>query len=540
MPHASEHSHAQDFTGRTIRNFGGNLRFSPRYCYAPATESEILAILDRHAQGKIRVVGSLHSWSPLVVTEDVLLSLENFRDVQIDRDPDGAVWATIAAGCKVKHALNRLRSLANVTLPAIGLITEQTIGGVIATATHGSGRHSFSHYIEEARVAAFDAKTGQARIFVWNAGDSLRAVRCALGCMGVVLSVRIRCVPDYDIAETIVRCDDLDEALTSESRFPLQQFYLVPHLWKYFVQRREALPPPKRARTLIAGLYRIWWFLFIDVGLHLAIKTLLLLRNNPRWIRIFFRDLLPRMIPCNLTIIDRADRMLVMEHELFRHLEIEIYVPASRVKAAGQFVIDVLRVFDGSRPTLPPESAEPLKRIGLFDEVRSGLNTYSHHYPVTFRRVLRDEAMLAPSAGLESAWYAISFITYNSSREPFVKLATILGRAMAELFDARLHWGKYFPWGEREINNAYPERSAFCRACEAVDPNGVFRNDFVTSRLFNSKDTEVHREPVSSSRTLLESNGEKEIAEEFRTGLRNEKRKQEMPTKPVDARPAGT
>ena len=47
-----------------IANFGGNIQFTPRHFYAPITEAEVLDILDRHAAGKIRVVGATHSWSP--------------------------------------------------------------------------------------------------------------------------------------------------------------------------------------------------------------------------------------------------------------------------------------------------------------------------------------------------------------------------------------------------------------------------------------------------------------------------------------------
>src|SRR5437773_206903 len=71
---------------RTIANFGGNIRFRPRHYYAPRTEEEVLEILDRHADGNIRVVASLHSWSPAAVCEDVIVDLRHFDRVQLTRD----------------------------------------------------------------------------------------------------------------------------------------------------------------------------------------------------------------------------------------------------------------------------------------------------------------------------------------------------------------------------------------------------------------------------------------------------------------------
>jgi FAD/FMN-containing dehydrogenase len=64
-----------------ISNFGGNIRFTPTYRYAPSTEQEILEILDRHAHGKIRAVGALHAWNAGVVTDDVLVDLRHFSSV---------------------------------------------------------------------------------------------------------------------------------------------------------------------------------------------------------------------------------------------------------------------------------------------------------------------------------------------------------------------------------------------------------------------------------------------------------------------------
>ena len=86
-----------------VSNFGGNIRFTPRNLYAPATEAEVLDILDRHAQGKVPMIGARHSWSPIVVCEDALVDLRHFDRVEVKRRNDGTVWATVggAAGSRI-------------------------------------------------------------------------------------------------------------------------------------------------------------------------------------------------------------------------------------------------------------------------------------------------------------------------------------------------------------------------------------------------------------------------------------------------------
>ena len=469
-----------------IVNFGGNVRFKPREVYAPATEADVLAILDRHAHGKVRVVGALHSWSPAVVCDDALVDLRHFDRVEVQHDADGAVWATVGGGCLIKHLLPKLHRLADATIPSLGLITEQTIAGAISTATHGSGKHSLSHYIAELRVAAYDAN-GKARVTTWSEGAELQAARCAVGCMGIILAVRFRCIPRYEIAETMVRCATLDDVLAEEAEFPLQQFYLTPHLWSYFVQRRLVIPGFRPRRTVAANCYRAWWFFSIDIGLHLVIKALASVLRSPKLTRFFFRQLLPKLILTNVTIADHGERMLVMEHELFKHLEIEIFVPATHLREAAAFVQKVLQVFDGTCEPEGRTSLATVERIGMGDELWQYRATYTHHYPITFRRVLPDDAMISMTGGADEPYYAISFITYVEPRESFYALASFLARSMTHLFQARLHWGKYFPLTNADVEKIYPRLPEFRALCRQVDPNGVFRNEFTERILFGAR-----------------------------------------------------
>jgi hypothetical protein len=467
----------------TIVNFGRNVRATPRHLYTPTTEAEVLAILDRHAAGKVRVIGALHAWSPAIACTDVIVDLRRFDRIKTERTADGVVWANIGGGCRIKHVLRTLHALADVTLPSVGLITEQTIAGAIATATHGSGKSSLSHYVDEMRVAAYDPATGKARIYTWNGGAALRAARCAVGCMGIVLSVRIRCVPRYDVAETIVPCRALDEVLAEEDRFPLQQFYLIPHRWTFFVQRRVAAPFRDR-RSWSAKLYRAYWFLGIDLGLHLIIKFLVSLLQDRAATRWFYRRILPLLIVSNTTVQDHAERMLTMRHELFRHLEIEIFVRQRHVRPAAIFVQAILQVFDGALAEPPGAIASALAHVGLADELQHLRGTFTHHYPITWRRVLPDHTLISMTSGSEP-WYAISFITYQEPRERFLALASFLARSMMALFDARLHWGKYFPDSAADVAHGYAELAEFRALCRRVDPKGVFRNVFTERVLFS-------------------------------------------------------
>jgi FAD/FMN-containing dehydrogenase len=463
---------------KTVTNFGGNLKFCPGDFYLPENEADVLAILNRHAKGKIRVVGSRHSWSEAIVTEEALVDMSHFQQVEIERGADGETWANVGGGCPLKHILEELARKANVTLPAIGLITEQTIAGAISTATHGSGRPSLSHYMAEIRVAAYDAATGQGRVFVWNDGPHLRAARCALGCMGIILSVKFRCIRQYSIAETVRRYATIDDVLAQEGENPLQQFFLIPHAWAFYAQQRRVLPADHSGRSWYATLYRIYWFCFIDVGLHSSIKLCAAWLRSRRLVHLFYRWVLPWLIWQPRNLVERSDVALIMEHELFRHLEFEIFVPARHVRQAAHFVRQVLTVFDGA-DNIDPFTADELEKRGLLSRLMAQRGNFTFHYPITFRRVLPDDTLISMTAEASEPYYAISFITYVEPRDAFFQLAQFLAESMVALFSARLHWGKYFPLQYSAIEEAYPNLAEFRATCRQTDPQGVFCNDYV-------------------------------------------------------------
>ncbi|MFO1096018.1 MAG: D-arabinono-1,4-lactone oxidase [Planctomycetaceae bacterium] len=460
-----------------IVNFGGNLRFRPEHYYEPRSEEEVLDILRRHSRGQIRAAAALHSWSDLLIAADAVVCLKHFNAVTTQLDADGRTRVTVGAGCRIKRALKALRPLG-VTLPAIGLITEQFIAGAIATGTHGSGNHSLGHYVAEVRLAAYDSQTGEPRVFTINNGDELRAARCHLGCLGLILSVSFCARPEYHVGETNVRCASLADVLAREADHPLQHFFLVPHHWGYVVQQRRVVPPVEHPLYRFdMWTYLVGWFITMDVGLHLAFKLLVNVIKSRALTRAFFRAAMPYLLLEDKIYIARSDRILTWEHELFRHMEIEMFVPRRHLAAAIEHIRAVVTVCDGSADP-DPQVAARLQAAGLLDGLLGIRGVFTHHYPICTRRVLCDDTLISMASGEGEDWYAFSFITLEQPRDGFRKMAEYLAHSMRQLFGARPHWGKYFPLGTEEVCSVYPQLAEFDAICRRFDPHGVFQNDF--------------------------------------------------------------
>lgn len=465
---------------RTVSNFGGNIGFRPRHRYVPRTEDKVLEILNDHRDGTVRVVGAGHSWNQGIETSDALVDLRHLRHMRVDGDRRRV---TVGAGCRIGALLKHL-SKRGLTLPSVGLIDRQTVAGAVATGTHGSGRHSMSHHVGSMRIACYGAD-GRVRVRTVDSGITLRAARCSVGAMGVVLEVTLPCVPQYYVRERCVWRPGVDAVLGGEAEAPLQQFYLMPHAWTWLAHERSVAAENRRAGGAV--LYRVYWLTMIDVLLHLCVKFSASLMRSRRLVHLLYRRLVPAFVFPRWRVTDRSERQLLMRHDLFRHLEMEVFVPREHVVAATGFVTGILRAADHRDHELTAEVRSRIDSLGAGAVLDALRGSFVHHYPICVRRVRPDDTLISMSScsGMpEEDWYAISLITLTEPREPFQRVAAFLAETMTRLFRARLHWGKWFPLEAGRVAPCYPEVGAFKAICDDFDPRGVFRNRFLRRTVF--------------------------------------------------------
>jgi FAD/FMN-containing dehydrogenase len=482
-------------------NFGRNVQIESTSYFVPKTEAEVLEILNQNKGRSIRCLGRLHSWSKVLEGSDVLLDLRCFKNVLPNSVQ--AMSVEVGAGCQIKRLLAELEQKTAWTLPSVGFITEQTIAGAISTGTHGSGRHSLSHYVTGVRVARYDQQTGNAVIVDITAGEELRAARCSLGCLGVILSVTMQCRPKYIVEEHFREYQLLDEVLAAENKYPLQQFYLVPWRWSFIAQhRRES----ESENSRFVWLYHWYRFLLLDIALHLLVLLVVRVLAFPNVVKFVFRWIAPVCVIRNWRVKGPSSSQLVMEHELFRHVEIELFVQRHRLPDAIEFLKNA---FIASACQQAPKVSELHKQP--IDAIRAEIpevlrGRYCHHYPICVRKILPDNTLIsmASNAGIppnsesnvtykagllcDAAWYSITLTNYDRGqrRISFEQLAIFLSESMRRLFDARPHWGKLCSLPTDSLQSLYPAFDDFRQVCEQADPEGVFRNPWTTNLLQNA------------------------------------------------------
>jgi FAD/FMN-containing dehydrogenase len=224
-------------------NWSGSLRFTPRTCVWPANEDAIRAfVMDAAMRSRtVRVVGSGHSSSPLVLSPDILMSLRDLHGL-IDYDLQHS-RATLGAGTKL-HDVGVILHGVGLAMENLGDVDTQTIAGVIATGTHGSGRKLQNI---SATLIGVRAVAGTGEIVDWSIEEQpeyIRAARVSMGLLGVFTAVRLQLQPTYKLRrrEYCARTDDclahLDEIADAHRNF---DFYWYPR--RDEVKLRTLNPP---------------------------------------------------------------------------------------------------------------------------------------------------------------------------------------------------------------------------------------------------------------------------------------------------------
>lgn len=199
------------------QNWSGKLTAEPARIHHLRSEADACA-LARHgaATGQtIRAVGAGHSHAPLVPTDGIVVDTSALSGVR-SVDPE-ARRAWIWAGTPI-YALGRPLQDAGLALSNQGDIDRQTIGGAVATGTHGTGitLTNLSATVTAARIATADGELVECSSA--EAADAWQVGRLNLGAAGIVTQLEIQLRDAYrlrqrgwteHIDETIPRLHDL-------------------------------------------------------------------------------------------------------------------------------------------------------------------------------------------------------------------------------------------------------------------------------------------------------------------------------------------
>src|SRR5262245_14084874 len=408
-------------------NWSRTQRCEPAAIARPGSRAELVDVV-RRAVGPVRVAGAGHSFTAAVPTSGTLLSLERMARVL---DVDGPL-VRVEAGMSL-HRLSRELHLRGLALPNLGDIDVQSVAGALANGTHGTGARlpNLSAQVERMELVLGDGTEVEV-----GDGDRLRAARIGLGALGVVAAVTLRCVPSFRLRgvdepeplEDVLA--SLDERADAADHF---EFWTFPHSPLALTRTNTRTDAPREAPGRARG-----WFEDVLVDNH----TFALFNRVARRF--------PRTIP-------------------------SLHRTASRAASRRERVDWSFRVFASPRLVRFFEMEYAVPRPLAADAVRGArkiLERYPVSFPIEFRFVAADDALLSPAYGRDSAYVAVHLFEGMAWEAPFGEVEALMSG-----FGGRPQWGKWSFLGAEELAPRYPEWETFQSVRDQLDPHGRFAND---------------------------------------------------------------
>lgn len=177
-----------------MKNWAGNTTYSTDRVLAPRSVAEAQEMVAR--SDVLRALGTRHSFSRVADTSGVLLSTEHLNAIVEVGERAVVVEAGIRYGELGRDLARHGLALSNyASLPHI------SVGGAIATATHGSGARNQAL---ASSVAALDlVRADGSLIHLDRTDDVFDGAVVALGALGVVVRVTLEVVPEFELRQQV-------------------------------------------------------------------------------------------------------------------------------------------------------------------------------------------------------------------------------------------------------------------------------------------------------------------------------------------------
>jgi xylitol oxidase len=191
-----------------LRTWAGTYTFKARELVAATSVGDVQRAIA--AGGPVRALGSRHSFNDLADTTGTLISVTG-----IDPDPvldEAARTVTVGAGVTY-GALAAWLTRRGWALGNMASLPHISIGGTIATGTHGSG---VGNQVLSAAVAALEYVGADSELHRAQRGDpGFDGMPVGLGAFGVVTRVTLDIEPSYQVRQDVYTGLSWDRALAS-------------------------------------------------------------------------------------------------------------------------------------------------------------------------------------------------------------------------------------------------------------------------------------------------------------------------------------
>jgi FAD/FMN-containing dehydrogenase len=182
--------------GGVFRNWARRFRYRPQRIVLPTTEEEIVELVK--SSRSLRVFGSGHSFNSGVVSDETLVSLDDYSGL-ICKYPDKNQIA-VRGGTRVRDVV-KLLSDEGLAFEALPSHDAQSIAGILSTDVHGTGKNWGFVSDSVVRLKLVD---GEGEVHECEPSDDLfRAAVGGVGAVGIITEVVVQGVRRFNVDQRV-------------------------------------------------------------------------------------------------------------------------------------------------------------------------------------------------------------------------------------------------------------------------------------------------------------------------------------------------
>ncbi|MFA0812362.1 D-arabinono-1,4-lactone oxidase [Microbulbifer epialgicus] len=413
------------------RNWSGSQQCLPSKRLAPKDVTELQQVV-AEATGTVRAVGAAHSFTALVPTDDTIISLGRINGIA-DHDANSH-QATVFAGTRIADLGQPLEEVGQALINQPD-IDEQTLGGCLATATHGTGA---GLGCMSSNVTGLELVTAKGDTIWCDAQQNtavFSAAKVSLGSLGLITKVRMQNQPSYRLRREswvapVEEIQEQAEALANTNRN--FEFYYIPFSGMCMADTHqltdEEIFSTEREDT------------------NEAVMTLKRVKDWLGWS--------PKL------------REFALQSAM-KDIEKEVVVESSWRNYASERNVR----FNEMEYHLPREAG-----LAAFAEIRHTIeeNNLDVFFPIEVRFVKGDDIWLSPFFKQDSVSIAVHRY-FEEDHEPLFRALEPIMRK----YGGRPHWGKLNTLGREDFVSLYPHWQDFIEVRRDLDPKGKFLNSYL-------------------------------------------------------------
>lgn len=420
------------------------MRCTPQKIARPTSIDALVGLVHETASrgGKLRVAGSGHSFSPVVATDQTLVTLAGLSGLA---EVDTATRQALAMGGTSIHTLGELLAPHGLALSNQGDVDAQAIAGAVSTGTHGTGIGFGSLSTQAVGLTLVLASGERLEVSPTREPEIFKAGQVALGTLGVLARVRLQLERSY-VLKDVRRNMAFETALASFE------------------------DNCRRHRH-----YEFWWFPYADLVASKSLDVVPDAEARPR--SRMQRLLVDKVLETGVfwAISEAVKRVPSAAAPVARF--------SSTMMAEGEFADASHRVFPSPRDVRfnEMEYAVPVERgVDCLRELRAFIEARKIrvHFPIEYRVVAGDDIWMSPFYQRDSAVISVHMYVGMPYQEYFDGCEAIFLNHRG-----RPHWGKMHGLTAREFRDMYPMWDRFHAVRRQLDPKRVFMSEYLT-RIF--------------------------------------------------------